>query len=197
VFNLNVDDLIAGYEPALALGASMGARSATAINYGSLRPDIVERLVAFHALCTRHGMEAYLEPISMGATRTLEDGADLIGAAGVNVRLVVDIIHLIRTGGSPRSLGAIAPERIGHIQVCDGPAIVAKDAIGHESIANRLYPGEGEFPLVELLRAAPSHASIGVETPSLERQKRGLSPLERAREAIGATRDLLKRVVVL
>ena len=192
VFNLNIDGPIADYEPALAFGASLGARTATAINFGAPREDIAERLAAFHALCVKHGLTTYIEPISMGATRTLQDGVDLIEAAGVDARLVVDCLHLIRTGGSPHSLAAIAPHYIGYVQICDGPLTIAAEEIGPESIMNRLYPGEGEFPLAEILNVVPPHAQLGVETPNQARLQCGLSPLERAREALAATRTLFE-----
>jgi hypothetical protein len=54
VFNLNTDEPIAQYEPAIALGAGLGAATATAIDFGSPRPDIAERFAAFHALCAQH-----------------------------------------------------------------------------------------------------------------------------------------------
>lgn len=191
VFNLNIDEPIEDYEPALAFGANLGARTATAINFGAPRQDIAERLAVFHALCAKHGLETYIEPISMGATRTLQDGVALIEAAGVEARLVVDCLHLIRTGGSAQTLAEIAPRYIGYVQICDGPLVIAPEDIGPESVANRLYPGEGEFPLAEILKVVPSRAQLGIETPNQARLQRGLSPLERAREALAATRELL------
>lgn len=193
VFNINGDDPISAFEDTLAFGAALGARSATAIDFGPHRSDIAERLAAFHALCARLGMATHVEPISMGATRTLADGAALIDAAGIDARLVVDCLHLMRTGGSPQSLAAIAPATIGYLQLCDGLIAVAEDEIGLEATANRLYPCEGEFPLAEILQAIPADVPLGVEAPSLDRQKRGQTALQRAEEALAATRALIKR----
>ncbi|TXG93705.1 MAG: hypothetical protein E6R09_18665 [Rhodocyclaceae bacterium] len=194
VFNINSDHPVSAFEDTLAFGAALGAQSATAINFGPHRSDIAERLAAFHKLCARLGMATYVEPISMGATRTLADGVALIDAAGVDARLVLDCLHLIRTGGSPESIAAIAPATIGYVQLCDGLLAIAEDEIGVEATANRLYPCEGEFPLAEILRAVPAAVQLGVEVPSLDRQKQGQSPLQRAKEAMAATRGLLKRV---
>lgn len=196
VFNLNGDTPIAEYEWTLAFGADLGARSASAINFGPARPDIAERLAAFHDLCRRHGLKTYLEPISMGATRTVHEGVDLIRAAGVDARLVVDFVHLLRTGGSAKDLASIAPDYIGYVQVCDGPATIADDEIGDEAAANRLYPNEGDFPLFEILSAVPSDAVLGVETPNRRRLDRGLSPRERAREAFQAMTDIVTKVEI-
>ena len=194
VFNLNVDAPIADYEPMLAFGAELGASSATAINFGPERADIAERLAAFHNLCDQYGLQTYLEPISMGATRTLQDGVELICKAEVNARLVADCLHLMRTGGSAKTFAEIDPHYIGYVQVCDGPTQIADAEIGVEATANRLYPGEGEFPLMEILKAIPAHAVIGFEAPNVDRQKRGLSPLQRAREAFQKTTAILDKV---
>ena len=56
VFNLNTEEPIAAFEPAISLGAALGARTATAIDFGMPRPDIAERFAAFHALCADHGI---------------------------------------------------------------------------------------------------------------------------------------------
>jgi sugar phosphate isomerase/epimerase len=193
VFNLNTDE-IAAYEPAIALGARLGATTATAIDFGAPRPDIAERLAAFHALCADHGMLAIVEPISVGNVRTPQDGLDLIRAAGVDAKLVIDCVHFVRTGCTVEELRAISPEYVGHVQICDGPAMIAADELGFESTANRLYPGEGAFPLAEILAAVPPGATLGLEVPNVARLERGVPPADRAREALSAARAVLDRV---
>jgi sugar phosphate isomerase/epimerase len=183
VFNLNTDEPIAAYEPAIALGAGLGARTATAIDFGSPRPDIAEQFAAFHALCADHGILAMVEPISMGNVRTPQDGLELIRAAGVNAKLVIDCLHLVRTGCTADTLLDVPGDHVGHVQICDGPAEIAPDDIGLEATANRLYPGEGAFPLVNILAAVPTGASFGLEVPNIARLERGQAPEDRAREA--------------
>ncbi len=193
VFNLNSDEPISAFELALALGARLGARTATCIDYGSPRTDIPKRLAQFHDLAGRHGLRTLIEPISMGRTRTLQDGIDLIDAAGVDVGLVVDCVHLIRTGRGAHDIARADPRRIAHLQICDGPLNLSDDEIASEASVERLYPGEGEFPLIDILRAIPPTATVGLEAPSRSRRERGESPLQRAREAAAATRNVLAR----
>ena len=194
VFNVNTGEPIERYEAALAFGAGLGARTATAIDFGPPRPDITERLAAFHALCVRHGVATLVEPISMGNVRTPQDGLNLIEAAGVEARLVIDCTHLVRTGGTAETVRAIPAARIGHVQVCDGPAAIAPEALGVEAMANRLYPGEGDFPLIDILAAIPPDATVGLEVPNIARQQQGISASDRAREAINAVRSILDQV---
>ena len=117
VFNLNTDGPIAAYEPALVFGAGLGARTATAIDYGDPRPDMAERLAAFAELCRGAGIEPLVEPISMGNIRTPRDGLELIEAAGVEARLVIDCVHLVRTGCTSESLREI-PSRASATSRC-------------------------------------------------------------------------------
>jgi sugar phosphate isomerase/epimerase len=194
VFNINTDDPIGAFEGALAFGADLGARTATAIDFGAPRPDIADRLAAFHALCVRYGIGVLVEPISMGNVRTPQDGLDLIEASEVDARLVIDCVHLIRTGCTAETVRAIPDARIGYVQMCDGPASIAPEQVGVEATANRLYPGEGAFPLGDILAAIPPHVAVGLEVPNLARQRRGIPAIDRAREAINAARSVLEQV---
>jgi len=56
-----------------------------------------------------------------------------------------------------------------------------------------LYPGEGEFHLADILRAAPPNVVVGLEVPNIARLERGLSATDRAREALGAARRVLEQ----
>lgn len=193
VFNLNGDDDIAACEPALELGARLGGVSATAIDFGPDRPDIPERFARFFELAKSYGLAAYIEPISMGRTRTVKDALRLIESAGVDGGVVLDCLHFVRTGSAIADLAQVPAHRIAYAQICDGPFTMAESGIGLESMAERLYPGEGGFPLVELLRALPASAKLAVETPSQSRSTRGESPRERARQAMAATRRLFEQ----
>lgn len=194
VFNLNGDDRVEDYAPMLAFGAELGAKTATAIDYGTPRADMPRRLAAFTALCAQHGLSTLVEPISMGDVRTPQDGAALIRAAGVDARLVLDAVHLVRTGTTPQALRDIPAELIGYFQICDGPATPSPEEVDIEATANRLYPGEGAFPLAAFLNAIPADTPLGVEVPSLARQQRGASLEERAREAFAIAHSLLRHL---
>lgn len=191
VFNLGGEEALDAFRPALRFGASLGARSATAIDWGQGRADMPERLAAFAAMAAEEGLAVNIEPISMGNTRTLAEAAALIGEAGVEAGIVVDCVHLVRTGGGAASLAAIEPARIAYAQLCDGPAALPEEAWGAEATEERLYPGEGDFPLAAILRALPPGTPLAVEAPSRSRRARGLSPAARAQEALAATRRVL------
>jgi len=56
----------------------------------------------------------------------------------------------------------------------------------------RLYPGEGAFPLADIVRHVPPTASIGVEVPGRSRSERGIGLDERFAELAEATATLLQ-----
>jgi sugar phosphate isomerase/epimerase len=197
VFNLNTPDPIADYKLALEFGASLGARTATAINYGAPRADIADRFAEFFELAGGFGLRALVEPISMGVTRTIAEGVTLIEQAGVDSGVVVDCIHLIRTGCGARDIASADPRRIAYVQICDGLLNLPEDQFGLEGTAERFYPGEGDFPLADILRAVPPNAALALEAPSLSRRERGESPLQRAKAGIAATRRILDLAGVL
>ena len=59
--------------------------------------------------------------------------------------LVIDIMHVARSGTQPADLAALDPAMIGHIQLCDGPLKPAGPDYGRECLYERLSPGEGEL----------------------------------------------------
>ena len=191
VFNLIGEDPIAAYKPALEFGASLGATTATAMTYGAPRDDLAERFAEFYELAGSFGVRASVEPISMGVIRTINEGIDLINAAGVDSGVVVDCIHLIRTKTSVQDLANADPRRIAYVQICDGLLNLPEEKFGAEGMVERLFPGEGDFPLADILRAVPPSAALALEAPSLSRKERGESAAQRAKAAYAATRAVL------
>jgi sugar phosphate isomerase/epimerase len=88
-------------------------------------------------------------------------------AAGV----LVDPLHLRRSGGSPAAVAVLAqsrPELFPYVQLCDAPLGAPHDGtrgLYREAVTARLLPGDGELPLGELLGALPASLPLSVETP--------------------------------
>ncbi|HTJ64802.1 MAG TPA: sugar phosphate isomerase/epimerase [Alphaproteobacteria bacterium] len=192
-FNLTPEVKPEDFRPAIALGAELGATSLVAIN--AWDPDRSHALDNFAGLCriaAEFGMKVNVEFISMGKVRTLEDAVAFITDSGEpNVGITVDFLHLVRTGGTAADLGKVDPKLIGYVQICDGPAGLAREEWNDEGFEQRQVPGEGEFPLAALLAAVPVGVTIGVEVPQRSRREAGISAAERARLAVAGTRNLL------
>jgi sugar phosphate isomerase/epimerase len=192
-FNLTPEAKPEDFRRAVALGAELGATSLVAINaWDPERARALENFVALCRIAAEYGMKANVEFISMGKVRTLEDAVAFITDSGEpNVGITVDFLHLVRTGGTAADLAKVDPKLIGYIQICDGPAGLAREEWNNEGFEQRQVPGEGEFPLAVLLAAVPAEVTIGVEVPQRSRREAGVSAAERARLAVAGARRLL------
>lgn len=182
------------YRSALEIGARLGGKTAVALDLINTSADEAgERLAHFAAVAGDYGLGVNLEPVFGGQSQTLEQGSKLIRNSGANVGLVLDALHLIRTGGTAEDLKITEKGLIRYIQICDGPATITPEVIHSEAVAERQYPGDGNFPLEDILRACPQDIPIAIEAPSISRLQKGISFEDQAREAMGAMKALLSR----
>ncbi len=151
----------------------------------------------FAALCdgaNAAGLGVVLEPTSYVQLKTLRQGLDMLDRVRKpNARLLIDALHFFRSGGRVEELAGIDPSLFPYMHLCDAQAEApAADGLRAEARGNRFYPGEGELPLGEFLRALPAGIPIAVEAPCA--RYAGLPILERARICGAATRALLSGV---
>lgn len=194
-FDISSVEAVKSYRPAVELGARLGAKSVAAIH--ARNPDRTEAaatLAALVELADEYGLGVNLEPIAMCQTATLAQARDLIRAAGVDAGIVLDVYHLVRAGGTAQDIRAIEPGLIRHVQINDGAASPSRETILLEATVERPYPGEGTFPLVELLSAMPRNIPWGIESPSRRRAESGMIPAAQAKEAMAAMRRVIDQV---
>jgi len=92
--------------------------------------------------------------------------------------------------GTPE-LAATDPALIRYVQLNDGLTQVAPEEWIPEAMGERLYLGEGEFPLIDILRLLPADIPWAVETPSLRRAQAGMNADAQASEAMRSMQRLL------
>jgi sugar phosphate isomerase/epimerase len=148
-------------------------------------------LARFAEVAAEYGLGVNLEPIAGGHTITLKQGADLIAVSGADVGITFDPWHLIGSGGTTSNILEIDRSLIRYVQLCDGPMPIPADKVGFGAIAERAYPGDGQFPLLDMLRLVPLDVPVGIECPSVSRAQAGRTPLEQAQEGIAAMRKTL------
>lgn len=197
VIALEVFDLhsMAGVEqarPLLEMGARLGGKAALAIHYSNAdRAAAAEILAAFAEAAAACGLATNLEPVCGGQSQTLAEAEDLVRRSGADVGLCLDPHHLFRAGGTVADIAPVEPGRIRYIQLCDGPIPQPAEVAMTEAVCERLYPGDGDFPLRDFMRAAPAGVPLGIECPSLARAQAGVSAADQAREAMAKVRALL------
>lgn len=110
VFDMRSAEAIESYRPALELGARLGAKSASAINVVNQDAAQVSELFAqFADLAFEYGFAVTLEPLATFATARLSQAREIIRASGVNAGIVLDILHLVREGGTVADVRAMEP----------------------------------------------------------------------------------------
>jgi sugar phosphate isomerase/epimerase len=165
------------------------------VNILSLEPDrsrALDQLAAFAGMAAARGLQATLElmpglpigdlPAAVAAVRELGQP---------NFRLLLDAMHVFRSGAQVADIAALDPNLIGYAQLCDVPLVSRHAGYADEARHERMPPGEGELPLLDFLSELPRHVIIGLEVPMLGRAKAGVSPYHRLSGCVAVTRDLL------
>ncbi|MDP2357131.1 MAG: sugar phosphate isomerase/epimerase [Beijerinckiaceae bacterium] len=195
VFPLKPDTKAGDFAAVVAFSAKIGAHYLVCPIEDD---DIVRRVETFGGVCdlaAQHGMEALVEFNPYSGCRSLEEAAALAReAARPNGKLLIDVLHLSRSGGSPEDARSIDPALVPLVHFCDAPPKPTDnrsvDELRKESRTARLLPGEGDLWLTELLQALAPDVAISVEAPSARHAH--LPAGERARLAYNATMKMLR-----
>ncbi|MGC6331028.1 sugar phosphate isomerase/epimerase family protein [Rhizorhabdus sp. FW153] len=166
---------IAACEPMLAAGAAIGARLLTVCVVDEDMARAADRIGALARLAGGYKIEVGLEFAPSTQMRSLGEAVALRAQAGeANVSLVVDALHLTRSGGCAADVAASCGTPLRLLQLCDAPLAAPADPAGRlrEARDRRLVPGEGEIDLVSLVRAMPADCAFSVEVPDAERVAR-------------------------
>ena len=177
--------------PALEAGAALGASTFSVVGVDPDRARLTATLARLTADAAPYGIRPTLEPISYQPVSRVADAAAVARAAGAAVLL--DALHIQRGGSSIDDVRALEPSLVPCLQICDGPLATPESlelpaqlplgmtadgsVLQVEARALREVPGEGEFPLTELLAAVPPDTPISVEVPNATLTAR-LSPVE-------------------
>ena len=183
---------IAAFEADLEKSAILRARRATTHVHDPNIEAALEKFAALCALARRFGILISLEFMNFSAIKGFKQAVQFVSNSGVeDATIVVDALHLHRTGGSPALINANNAHYIGSLQLCDGLRETPADPF-REAIHSRLLPGDGELPLPELLAAVPRDVQIDLEVPQGDLRLAGVSALERIRRVVDRARPFLE-----
>ncbi|WP_322047993.1 sugar phosphate isomerase/epimerase [Paraburkholderia sp. J67] len=156
------------FESLFEAAASIGA---TSVSVSGDDPDasrLAANLAALAIMAKPFGLRIDMEFMRWRHVGTLAQArAAIERAAQPNLALVIDALHLSRSGGKPEDIAGLSPEQIGVVQLCDAPGTLPandEEAI-REARTARLAPGDGALPLEALLHALPPNAALSVEMP--------------------------------
>jgi sugar phosphate isomerase/epimerase len=195
---LDIEPVILGRGPdhgeaIVDLAAELGARHVLVASGPADPAVVVER---FAALCNRAGGSAVkmvLEFLPIFSIASLAAALSVVAEAGyANGGVLVDTLHLARSGGVPEDLAGVEPRLLPYLQIADATA-VASDAspagLREEALHGRLLPGRGALPITEVLAAVPL-VPLSVELRSRQLMIDYPDPLLRASAVLAAMKAL-------
>lgn len=180
----------ADFASLMEAAALIGARRLKVVSDESDPQRTADHLAGLAGMAAQHGLMVDLEFMVFTGVRSLGDALAVVQSSGsANVQVLIDALHWMRSAGTLEQVRAAPAHCLGYLEWCDGPLLGPTDLQGllHEARADRLPPGEGSFPLQDLLRAVPHAATISLEVP----QREGAEPLTRCRHLARAARAVL------
>jgi sugar phosphate isomerase/epimerase len=181
----------AGLKPALATGAELGARFVLVAGNDPDRLRLTDNLGRLADLAHNCALEIAFEFMPFTQVRSYEEAVEIKRAVGrSNLRLLVDALHLARSGGDFHKLAPFEASLVSYVHLCDARGPMPDDLRAGARL-NRYDPGEGDLPLGDFLDAMPADACLGIEVPCS--RYAALPPVERGRIAGRAARDWLRR----
>jgi sugar phosphate isomerase/epimerase len=178
------------------IAAEIGAANLLVV---SSDPDLAatgEKLAALVDHAAPAGVRASLEFGAFTEIKSLAMALEVLErSARPDAGLLIDPLHLSRTGGVPADLAGVPRRRFAYAQFCDatarGPSVTDVKAIIDEAVDGRLFPGDGALPLDELLRTLPAGIPLSIELRSKALRDGWPDPAERARRLHAATAAFL------
>jgi sugar phosphate isomerase/epimerase len=168
------------------------------LNTVSMDPDLgrsLDQLALFTEMAAERGMAATIELCPALTINTLDAAVAAVRHVGRrDLSLLLDTMHLGRSGATAAELAALDPALIGYVQLCDAPRTPSEPDYLKEATFERMVPGEGEMPLRDYLKVLPSSLTLSLEVPLRSQAEAGIGPEIRLRRCVEAARRLLAEV---
>lgn len=177
----------------LDTASALGAQRLNVCGDDFDRARLTENFAHLCEISESYGLRVELEYMSWRAVKNFEDAVEVVAGAGKpNGGVLIDVLHLSRTGGSIHDVQR-APGGIHFVQLCD--VIVehvpqTPEALLQEARSGRLAPGRGTLPLRELLAELEEGTALSLEVPT----NGNASPQKHALDIFQSTRKMLASI---
>jgi sugar phosphate isomerase/epimerase len=171
--------------PAIEATQALGMRSVVVNGFNPDEEAFTALFTKYCALAAQAHIAVALEFLPYSAVRSLADCLRVIEASGApNAGVLLDALHMDRSGITPDAIASIPAGRIAFAQLCDakklsGPRSDAE--LLQEARTARLPAGEGELPLYGFLDALPPGLEIEYEVARSDLAD--ATPLQKAQAA--------------
>lgn len=191
------DSDLDAHRRSIDIGAELGAKNVLCV---SSDPDMGATADKLRALCVHaegSGMRVALEFGIFTEVKTLRAALAVLDRVAHPLRAVlVDPIHVDRSGTTAAEIAALPPSLLPYAQFCDAPAKRPDpanfDEIIIDAIDLRAQCGEGGLDLATLYKALPADIPLSIELRSRALREGFADAGERARAVAQATRRWLE-----
>lgn len=130
--------------------------------------EVTEHYAAICKRANEHGVICDLEFIPLWGVPTLDLSWSIVtGADAPNSGLVFDVWHFVRSGSNIELLHRIPGDKIHCVQLNDGPLELPEGVSIKDDCYNRLFPGDGEFPNVEIVKILAASGGLNQVGPEV------------------------------
>jgi sugar phosphate isomerase/epimerase len=187
------DSDMALHKRSIDIGAELGAKNVLCV---SSNPDMGATAARLAELCVHaepYAMRVALEFGIFTEVKTLSAAMEVLDAVAHPLRaLLIDPIHVDRSGSTVEQIAAVPRELLPYAQFCDASAVRPDpndfDAVIIDAIDLRLQCGDGILPLRAMLDALPTDIPLSIELRSKALRDGYPNPNERAKAVAAATR---------
>src|SRR5665213_32091 len=183
---------VRGYAGDLDILCELGV---TRINTVSMDPDLGRSFDQFGVLAEMAAERGVRTTTECSPSLAISDLATALAAirhvGRPDFLLLIDTMHLARSGSGPADIAALDPGLIDYVQLSDAPLKPRFDSYYEEAMHERMVPGTGELGLRELIAVLPPDRVYALEVPLLSEAEAGIGPHERLGKCVEAARALL------
>ena len=169
-------DAIDAYDAMVDIALELGARNLLCV---SSEPDTNRTKRWFEHLCRRAErgqLRVVLEFLAITEISSLQQAVDIVEDVAHPVGgILVDTLHLHRTGSGAQDLHAVDAKLMPYVQLCDASAALldsSPQGLLDDALYLRRLPGDGDLPLQAVLQQLDPLLPLSLEIRSRELMQR-------------------------
>lgn len=190
---LKPDSSMDEHRRTIDIGAELGAANVLCVSSDPDHGATADRLAQLCRHAEPGGMRVALEFGIFTQVRDLSAAVQILDAVAHPLRaLLIDPIHVDRSGSMIADIAALDPALLPYAQFCDAPALRPDpadfNAVIIDAIDLREQCGAGALPLADLYRALPMDIPLSIELRSKALRDTWPDATDRAKAVFAATR---------
>jgi sugar phosphate isomerase/epimerase len=170
------DDIdVSEYEPAMEVGAELGARSLLSSIWTNDKSRYMEQFSKLVELAGKYNLNVDLEFVTWASVWDIDGVKEvLLAQHAKNIGMMIDMLHFYRSKMNISQLDGLPKEWFHFVHLNDAPEEIPDrhdvEALAYTGRNARLYPGEGYAPIAEIMKKLPP-VVCSVELPNTARAK--------------------------